>query len=74
MSEEKRIKLIDVDGNILHEGDRVYSYDFDGSGKIIRVYGTLHKNVDYPNVSDWYIVYDDGAECAVLDTEFVYKA
>lgn len=61
---------IDGDGNRLHEGDRVYSYDFDSS----RVYGTLHKNEDHPEVSDYYIEYDDGQECAVLDISSVYKA
>jgi hypothetical protein len=59
----------DGDGNVLHEGDRVFSYKLGG-----RCYGTLHKNVDYPNVSEWYINYDDGEECAVLEIKLVFKA
>ncbi len=57
----------------LHEGDRVYCHDY-YDGKVIRCYGTLHKNLDYPHVSDWYICYDDGMQCAVLDLSLVFKA
>ncbi len=63
----------DGDGAILHEGDRVYCYDLI-DGRPNRVYGTIHRNVDNPDVSDWYIDYDDGEECAVLDISLVYKA
>ena len=45
------------------EGQRVYAFDIDGS----KCYGTLHKNTEYQNISEWYIAYDDGHECAVLD-------
>ncbi len=65
---------IDGDGQVLHEGDRVYSYDYDNNLKPSRCYGTLHKNEDYPNVSEWYIAYDDGQECAVLEMSLVFKA
>jgi hypothetical protein len=54
----------------LQEGDRVYSFDFDGS----RVYGIIYKNKEYPEVSEWYIAYDDGKENAVLDINQVFKA
>lgn len=54
-------------------GDRVYSYDYI-EGKPIRCYGTLYKNEDFPEVSEWYIEYDDGQECAVLDMSLVFKA
>ena len=64
----------DGDGLVLHEGDRVYSYDYDKNLKPSRCYGTLHKNEDYPNVSEWYIAYDDGQECAVLEISLVFKA
>jgi hypothetical protein len=63
--------LIDYDGNELHEGDRVWCYDWDG---IAKCYGTLHLNIQYPNVSKWYIKYDDGNEFAVLEEDFVFKA
>jgi hypothetical protein len=65
---------IDGDGQVLHEGDRVYSYGYDDKWKPQRLYGTLHKNEDYPEVSDWYIAYDDGQECAVLEMSLVFKA
>ena len=51
-----------------NDGDRVYCYYF---GKIIN--GTIHKNVEFPKVSKYYIKYDDGEECAVLDINQVYK-
>ncbi len=61
-----------LDGNNIEieNGDRVYSFDWDGS----IVFGTLYSNDDYPEVSEWYIAYDDGFEGAVLDMRFVYKA
>lgn len=63
-------KLLDGTGQILHEGDRVYAYDINGK----RVYGTLLPNDEYKDVSEWYVKYDDGAECAVLDFNFIWKA
>lgn len=65
---------VDGDGQVLHEGDRVYSYDYDKNLKPSRCYGTLHKNEDFPEVSEWYITYDDGQECAVLEMSLVFKA
>jgi hypothetical protein len=65
---------IDGDGQVLHEGDRVYSYGYDDNWKPQRLYGTLHKNEDFSEVSEWYIAYDDGEECAVLDMSLVFKA
>ena len=65
---------IDGDGRVLHEGDRVYSYGYDDNWKPKRLYGTLHKNEDFPEVSKWYIAYDDGQECAVLEMSLVFKA
>lgn len=65
---------IDGDGQRLHDGDRVYSYGYNKDMKPERLYGTLHKNEDYPHVSDWYIAYDDGEECAVLELGLVFKA
>jgi len=66
---------IDGDGQVLHEGDRVYSYDYNVETVAPqRCYGTLHKNEDFPEVSEWYIAYDDGQECAVLEMSLVFKA
>ena len=63
----------DGDGEILHEGDRVYSHDII-NGETVRCYGTLHENVDNPEVSEWYIKYDDGEEFAVVEMGLVFKA
>ena len=66
---------LDGDGQTLHEGDRVYSYDYNVETVAPqRCYGTLHKNEDYTEVSEWYIAYDDGQECAVLEMSLVFKA
>lgn len=64
------IQSKDGDGNILNEGDRVYTYDFDTT----IVLGSIHKNIDNPNVSEWYVHYDDGEDCAVLDLSLIFKA
>lgn len=62
--------MTDADGNILHEGDRVYTYDFDGK----RFYGTLKPNEGYEHISEWYVEYDDGGEYCVLDFKQLWKA
>jgi len=64
---------LDGDGQTLHEGDRVFSHGFTDS-VWVRHYGSLHKNEEFPNVSDWWIDYDDGEQCAVLDFAYVFKA
>ena len=51
------------------EGDRVFSYGFGYE----KHGGTIYKNTEYPEVSEWYIKYDDGEECAVIDINYVYK-
>lgn len=51
------------------EGDRVFTYGFDYEQQN----GTIHKNTEHPDVSEWYIKYDDGEEFAVLDINGVYK-
>ena len=51
-----------------NEGDKVYAYDVDGIH-----YGVLHRNLEFPDVSEWYVAYEDGEECAVLDIELVHK-
>ena len=50
------------------EGARVYTYDSFG----FEQKGTIHQNSEYPDVSDYYITYDDGEECAVLDLSKVH--
>ena len=53
----------------MKEGDRVFTY-----GYRYEVHeGTIHKNTEYPEVSEWYIKYDDGSEFAVLNINGVYK-
>ena len=61
--------VIDGNGNILKEGDRVWTYDW-GYKKI---YGTLKLN-DYWYVSEWSVMWDDGEDCAVLSFATIWKA
>jgi hypothetical protein len=65
--------LIDGDGQVLHEGDRVFTHSFTDNGWG-RHYGTLHRNTEFPEVSDWCIHYDDREQFAVLDFADVFKA
>ena len=55
---------------VFNEGDKVWAPGIDGDKK----YGTLHKNTEHPHVSEWYIKYDDGEECAALDMFYVNHA
>lgn len=64
---------IDGEGQRLHEGDRVYTYDAFAANHT-RIYGTLYKNSEYPEVSEWYVDYDDANQCAVLDFGLLWKA
>jgi hypothetical protein len=64
---------LDGDGQILQEGDRVFTHGFTDNG-FGRHYGTLHRNAEFPEVSDWFINYDDKEQCAVLDFADVFKA
>jgi len=64
------MKLVsNIRGEVFTEGDRVVAYDLGD-----KVYGILCENTDHPEVSEWYVKYDDGAECAVLDFDFLWKA
>lgn len=63
--------LIDGNGQKLHLQDRVYTYEAFTNE---RVYGTLYKNSEFPNVSDYYVSYDDGEDCALLDFKTIFKA
>lgn len=47
-------------------GDRVFAYDFGWERK----YGTLMQNDD----GSYYVHYDDGEECLVLNFDFLYHA
>lgn len=62
--------ILDGNDEIVKVGDRVYSFDFDGTA----CYGVLCKNKDNPEVSQFYIQYDDGEDCAVLDISIVFKS
>ena len=64
---------MDGEGQRLHEGDRVYTYDAFAANHT-RIYGTLYKNSEYPEVSEWYVDYDDANQCAVLDFGLLWKA
>lgn len=71
-------KIQDGHGNVLHENDRVFVYDyFNSSNRITgvkRVYGTLVKS-DHPKTfGRWCIDYDDGESFVVLDFKGVWRA
>jgi hypothetical protein len=68
---EKLGEVKDAEGRRLHEGDRVYAFHFNGR---TRVYGTLLRNDDYKEVSEWCVEYDDGEKCAILDFSQLWKA
>ena len=50
------------------EGDRVFVYDFGYE----KCHGTIHKNTKHPNISEWYIEYDNGEEYAVLELSTIH--
>lgn len=62
------IKPTDANGEILNEGEGVYTYDLDSS----KIYGTLHKNTTL--IDTWIVNYEDGNECLVVDFNFIWKA
>lgn len=64
----KNLQVDNMEKVKFKEGDRVFSYGFGYE----QHNGTIHKNTEYPEVSEWYIKYDDGEECAVLDVDAVY--
>lgn len=66
-------KPIDADGNVLHEGDRVYSHDYTDYG-YQRVYGTLKISDEPETFGHWCIDYDDGECFMVLDFNNVWTA
>ena len=66
--EDESVEM-DGDGHTLHEGDRVFTHGFGCE----RHYGTLHRNTEFPEVSDWWIEYDDKEQFAVLDFADVFK-
>jgi len=63
-----------ANGIELNEGDKVYTYDYDTDGLLKKYHGILHKNIDHPEVSEWYVKYDDGNDCAVLDFGQIFKS
>lgn len=66
--------LIDGNGKALKEGDKVYIFDHDDGENIKKYFGTLYKNKKHPEVSDWYIRFNDNKKYAVLVPALVYKA
>lgn len=34
-------------------------------------FGTLHENIGHKDVSEWYVHWDDGSDCAVLDFDYL---
>jgi len=60
-------------GTIPKDGLVVKVKDY-SNGTISWFYGILLKNNGHPSVSEWYIKYFDGNDCAVLRMEEVYSA
>lgn len=54
-------------GTPVNVGDRIMTYDIDGS----QVFGTVA--YDEEAMYQWYAVYDDGEEYAILDFNYIYK-
>lgn len=63
----------DADGNNLHEGDRVFGYDYFDNG-YQRIYGTLTKSDEPKTFGHWCVDYDDGESFMVLSFDNLYKA
>ena len=55
------------DGTTVNVGDRIMTYDIDGS----QVLGTVA--YDETAMYQWYAVYDDGEEYAILDFNYIFK-
>lgn len=57
-------------GKEIFDGMRVFTNDLDGS----RQYGTLRQGETFRGPEDWYVEYDDGQSCIVLDFSTIYDA
>jgi len=68
----KIIQPNDGDGQELNEGDRVCTYDVFTPDDAM-ICGTLRRNTENPEVAEWYVEYDDGEDCAVLDFSLLFK-
>lgn len=55
------------DGTKVNVGDRIIAYDIDGS----QVFGTVAYDED--SMFQWYAIFDDGKEYAILDFNYIYK-
>ena len=64
----------DGNGNLLHEGDRVFGYDFKDGGGYKRVYGTLNISDEPKTNGHWCVDYDDGDSYIVLDFDSIFRA
>jgi len=63
----------DAEGNTLHEGDRVFGYDYTDFG-YQRVYGTLMKSDAPETFGHWCVEYDDGECFMVLSFDNLWSA
>lgn len=61
----------DADGNLLHEGDRVYGYDYTDFG-YQRVYGKLIISDAIETFGHWCVEYDNGECFMVLSFENIW--
>lgn len=53
------------------DGQRVYAYELDPH---TRLYGTLRQGETIRGPEDWYVDYDDGESCLVLDFSALWDA
>lgn len=63
----------DADGNILHDGDRVFGYDVKDN-EYQKIYGTLCISDHHLTFGQWCVDYDDGESFIVLDFKAIWKA
>jgi len=66
---EEAEEMLDGHGCVLKEGDMICAFKGD---EVVPIYGTLHKNTEFPHVSDWFVKIE-GGEDFVLNFEDVFK-
>ena len=62
--------LIVANGEVVKDGDRVYTYTLGYT----KVYGTLHHGETFLSNDSWYVDYDDGESCVVLEPYLIWKS
>ena len=60
---------IDGNGILLNKGDKVFAFDIDGS----KQKGILIKGKTCRGEDDWYVHYEDGEDCLVIEFSTLWK-